>query len=135
MYLRVAGICRRHTRRSRHSSLPMRRSRLRFGQATNPAGPREARHGVGPPESSIGAGMRVGQIVIDIAPLRESRDFRWMFGGRLVSNAGNVVAVTAANWQVYQLTHSSLAVGLLTLADSAGMLIGPVSYTHLTLPT
>jgi len=68
--------------------------------------------------------MRVGQIAIDIAPLRESRDFRWMFGGRLVSNAGNVVAVTAANWQVYQLTHSSLAVGLLTLADSAGMLIG-----------
>ena len=41
-----------------------------------------------------------------------------------VSNAGNAVAVTAANWQVYGLTHSSLAVGLLTLADSAGMLVG-----------
>jgi len=68
--------------------------------------------------------MRVGQIVLDIAPLRESRDFRWLFAGRLVSNLGNVVAVTAANWQVYQLTHSSLAVGLLTLADSVGMLIG-----------
>jgi MFS transporter, ENTS family, enterobactin (siderophore) exporter len=68
--------------------------------------------------------MRIGQIVIDVAPLRESRDFRWMFGGRLVSNAGNVIAVTAANWQVYGLTHSSLAVGLLTLADSAGMLVG-----------
>jgi MFS transporter, ENTS family, enterobactin (siderophore) exporter len=68
--------------------------------------------------------MRLGQIVLDIAPLRESRDFRWLFAGRLVSNAGNAVAVTAANWQVYQLTHSSLAVGLLTLADSAGMLVG-----------
>jgi ENTS family enterobactin (siderophore) exporter len=68
--------------------------------------------------------MRVGQIVIDVAPLRESRDFRWLFTGRLVSNAGNAVAVTAANWQVYGLTHSSLAVGLLTLADSAGMLVG-----------
>jgi MFS transporter, ENTS family, enterobactin (siderophore) exporter len=68
--------------------------------------------------------MRIGQIVVDVAPLRESRDFRWLFGGRLISNAGNVVALTAANWQVYGLTHSSLAVGLLTLADSAGMLIG-----------
>jgi MFS transporter, ENTS family, enterobactin (siderophore) exporter len=68
--------------------------------------------------------MRVGQIVIDVAPLRESRDFRWMFGGRMVSNAGNAVAVTAANWQVFGLTHSSLAVGLLTLADSIGMIAG-----------
>ena len=68
--------------------------------------------------------MRVGQIVIDVAPLRESRDFRWLFAGRFVSNAGNAVAVTAANWQVFGLTHSSLAVGLLTLADSAGMLVG-----------
>src|SRR5580692_5104127 len=68
--------------------------------------------------------MRVGQVVIDVAPLRESRDFRWLFAGRMVSNAGNVVAVTAANWQVYQLTHSSLDVGLLTLADSVGMIVG-----------
>jgi MFS transporter, ENTS family, enterobactin (siderophore) exporter len=68
--------------------------------------------------------MRVGQIVIDVAPLRESRDFRWLFSGRFISNAGNAVALTAANWQVYGLTHSSLAVGLVTLADSAGMLVG-----------
>src|ERR1700736_5739884 len=68
--------------------------------------------------------MRVGQIVIDVAPLRESRDFRWLFTGRFVSNAGNAVALTAANWQVYGLTRSSLAVGLVTLADSAGMLAG-----------
>jgi MFS transporter, ENTS family, enterobactin (siderophore) exporter len=68
--------------------------------------------------------MRVGQVVIDVAPLRESRDFRWLSAGRMVSNAGNYVAVTAANWQVYQLTHSSLDVGLLTLADSVGMIIG-----------
>ncbi len=68
--------------------------------------------------------MRVGQIVIDIAPLRESRDFRRLFTGRFVSMAGNAVATTAADWQVYSLTHNSLAVGLLTLASSAGMLVG-----------
>ncbi len=68
--------------------------------------------------------MRIGQIVIDVAPLRGSRDFRRLFTGRFVSMAGNAVATTAADWQVYSLTHNSLAVGLLTLASSAGMLVG-----------
>lgn len=68
--------------------------------------------------------MRIGQIAIDIAPLREYRDFRRLFTGRFVSMAGNALATTAANWQVYGLTHNSLAVGLLTLAAGAGMLVG-----------
>jgi MFS transporter, ENTS family, enterobactin (siderophore) exporter len=67
--------------------------------------------------------MRIGQIVIDVAPLRESRDFRWLYTGRFVASAGDVVATTAANWQVYTLTHSPLAVGLLSLTSSVGMLI------------
>jgi ENTS family enterobactin (siderophore) exporter len=67
--------------------------------------------------------MRIGQIVIDVAPLRESRDFRWLYTGRFVASAGDVVATTAANWQVYTLTHSPLAVGLLSLTSSIGMLI------------
>ena len=66
--------------------------------------------------------MRIGQIVLDVTPLRESRDFRWLYGGRLVWNTGEVVAITAANWQVYALTHSPLAVGLLSLTSSVGML-------------
>ena len=68
--------------------------------------------------------MRIGQIAIDVAPLREGRDFRLLFTGRFVSMAGNAVAMTAADWQVYGLTRSSLAVGMLTLADSAGMFAG-----------
>jgi len=68
--------------------------------------------------------MRIGQIAIDVTPLREGRDFRLLFSGRLVSMAGNAVATTAANWQVYALTKSSLAVGTLTLADSIGMFAG-----------
>jgi MFS transporter, ENTS family, enterobactin (siderophore) exporter len=67
--------------------------------------------------------MRIGQIVIDVAPLRESRDFRWLYSGRMVASAGDVVATTAANWQVYTLTHSPLAVGLLSLTSSIGMLV------------
>ncbi len=68
--------------------------------------------------------MRIGQIAIDVAPLREGRDFRLLFTGRFASMAGNAVATTAANWQVYALTKSSLAVGALTLADSIGMFAG-----------
>jgi len=68
--------------------------------------------------------VRIGQIVIDVAPLRESRDYRRLFTGRFVSMAGNAVATTAANWQVYSLTQNSLAVGLLTLASGAGMMVG-----------
>ncbi len=68
--------------------------------------------------------MRIGQIAIDLAPLREGRDFRLLFTGRFLSMAGNAVATTAANWQVYGLTRSSLAVGLLTLTSSAGMFSG-----------
>jgi MFS transporter, ENTS family, enterobactin (siderophore) exporter len=68
--------------------------------------------------------MRVGQIAIDVTPLREGRDFRLLFTGRFVSFAGNAIATTTANWQVFGLTHSSVAVGLLTLADSAGMFAG-----------
>ena len=50
--------------------------------------------------------MRIGQIVIDVTPLRKSRDFRWLFTGRLASMVGNALATAAANWQVYGLTHS-----------------------------
>src|SRR5215471_14293079 len=57
--------------------------------------------------------MRVGQIAIDVAPLRESRDFRLLFAGRFISFAGNAVSTAAANWQVYDLTRSSLAGGML----------------------
>jgi MFS transporter, ENTS family, enterobactin (siderophore) exporter len=68
--------------------------------------------------------VRIGQIVIDVAPLRESRDYRRLFMGRFVSMGGNALATTAANWQVYALTRNSLAVGLLTLVSGMGMLIG-----------
>jgi len=68
--------------------------------------------------------MRIGQIAIDLAPLRESKDFRLLAAGRFVSFAGNTIAITTANWQIYDLTRNSLDVGLLTLANSAGMLCG-----------
>ncbi len=68
--------------------------------------------------------MRIGQIAIDLDPLRGNRDYRRLFTGRFISMAGNAVATTAANWQVYGLTRSSLDVGLLTLGVGVGMFTG-----------
>jgi MFS transporter, ENTS family, enterobactin (siderophore) exporter len=71
--------------------------------------------------------MRLGQIVIDVAPLRESRDFRRLYSGRLAASAGSMITTTAASWQVYALTRSPLDVGLLTLITSIGGLVSQLT--------
>ncbi|HZQ26518.1 MAG TPA: MFS transporter [Acidimicrobiales bacterium] len=60
----------------------------------------------------------------DITPLKESRDFRWLFGGQLVSFMGTQLTVVAVPVQVYALTHSSLQVGLVSLAQLGPLIIG-----------
>ena len=66
----------------------------------------------------IGALLRLA--TIDVRPLRR-RDFRLLFGGQLVSFLGAQVTFVAVPFQVYQVTRSSLAVGLLGLVE-----LGPV---------
>jgi MFS family permease len=51
----------------------------------------------------------------DIAPLRASRDFRLLWIGQLVSQAGSALRLVAVPYQIYVLTGSTLAVGLLGL--------------------
>ena len=59
---------------------------------------------------------------LDITPLRRHRDFRILFIGRLVSTFGNMITVVAVPYQVYQLTHSVLLVGVLGLAELAALI-------------
>lgn len=59
---------------------------------------------------------------IDIAPLRRHRDFRLLFVGRMVSFFGSMITVVAVPYQVYQLSHSVLLVGVLGLAELAALL-------------
>jgi MFS family permease len=63
------------------------------------------------------------RIFIDLTPLRESRDLRWLLGGQLVSLLGNQLTAVAIPYQVYVLTHSSLDVGLVSLAQLIPLLI------------
>jgi len=60
---------------------------------------------------------------VDITPLRRHRDFRLLFIGRLVSFFGTMITFVAVPYQVYQLSHSTLLVGLLGLVELAALFV------------
>src|SRR5258708_15834861 len=64
---------------------------------------------------------RVRGLAIDITPLRESRDFRLLWGGELISQVGSQFTMVALLYQVFKLTNSSLAVGLIGLCQLVPM--------------
>jgi ENTS family enterobactin (siderophore) exporter len=55
----------------------------------------------------------VRRLLADITPLRQSPDYRRLWLGQALANIGVMLTVTAVSLQVYDLTGSSLAVGLL----------------------
>jgi MFS family permease len=54
---------------------------------------------------------------IDISPLRISRDYRLLFFGQLISAFGTAMSFVVLPVQVYQLTGSTLMVGLLSASE------------------
>jgi MFS family permease len=68
-----------------------------------------------------------GRIFVDTTPLKESRDFRLLFTGSLISTLGNQLVVVAIPYQVFSLTHSSLQVGAISLAQLVPFLIGALT--------
>lgn len=54
---------------------------------------------------------------IDLSPLRISRDYRLLFFGQLISTFGTAISLVVIPVQVYQLTGSTLLVGLLSAAE------------------
>lgn len=61
-------------------------------------------------------------VLADITPLRVSSDFRRLWLGELVSLLGSQLTVVAVPFQVFQITHSSLAVGLVGLVSLGPLL-------------
>lgn len=49
--------------------------------------------------------------------------YRWLFSGELVANVGRQITVVAVPYQIYQLTGSSLAVGLVGLAQVGPLIV------------
>jgi MFS family permease len=56
-------------------------------------------------------------MLIDISPLRISRDYRLLFFGQLISAFGGAISFVVLPVQVYQLTGSTLLVGLLSASE------------------
>jgi len=60
---------------------------------------------------------RLRRLTIDLGPLRRYPAFRRLFIGQTVSTFGSEIAAVAAPFQLFQLTHSTLQVGLLSLCE------------------
>ncbi|HXF57392.1 MAG TPA: MFS transporter [Actinomycetota bacterium] len=77
-----------------------------------------------PPRARAGAFLR--RLAIDVTPLRVSRDYRLLWTGQLISTVGRQVTLVALPFQVFQLTRSSLAVGLIGLAEVVPLVLSSV---------
>jgi len=62
-------------------------------------------------------------MLIDLAPLRRNRDFRALYIGQFVSFVGSMVTYVAIPYQVYELTQSSFAVGMLGTVQLVPLLL------------
>jgi MFS family permease len=63
-------------------------------------------------------------ILLDLTPLRRSRDYRALISGLGVSVFGNQLTTVAVPFQVYAITRSSLIVGLVSLAQLFPLIFG-----------
>jgi predicted MFS family arabinose efflux permease len=63
-------------------------------------------------------------VLLDVTPLRRSRDYRALISGLGVSVLGNQLTTVAVPFQVYAITRSSLMVGLVSLTQLFPLIIG-----------
>jgi MFS family permease len=62
-------------------------------------------------------------MLLDLSPLRVSRDYRLLFFGQLVSFFGSMMTFIVVPWQMYRLTESSAMVGYIYLAEFVPMVV------------
>jgi MFS family permease len=60
---------------------------------------------------------RIRGLLVDLEPLRRDREYRLLWFGQLVSGVGRQVTAVALPYQLYVLTGTPLAVGLLALVQ------------------
>jgi MFS family permease len=68
--------------------------------------------------------MARGRLLIDLAPFRQSADFRLLWAGYLTTNLGSQLTLVAVAYEIFRLTGSSLDVGLVSLAQLGPLLLG-----------
>lgn len=67
--------------------------------------------------------IRLRSLALDLTPLTTSRDFRLLYTGQFVSMFGSAVSYVVLPVQMYQLTRSTFAVGMLGVAEFVPMLV------------
>ena len=75
------------------------------------------------PEPAPQPKPRRPRLLADLSPLREFRDFRFLFFGNAISYLGRQMTVVAIPFQVYVLTDSSLAVGMTGLVSLGPLVV------------
>lgn len=65
---------------------------------------------------------RLARLRIDTSPLHVSKPFRWFWLGQVAKDLGGQLVVVAVPYQVYQLTGSTLAVGLVGFVELVPLL-------------
>ena len=69
---------------------------------------------------------RARDALVDLTPLKVSCDFRRLFIGRSISDFGDEVVMVVEPFQVYEITGSTLAVGLVGLAELVPVFVFPI---------
>src|SRR5438105_3648085 len=76
-----------------------------------------------PPTRRRALARRMRRLAVDTRPLRASRDFRLLWSGEMISQIGSQVTLVALFVQVYELTHSSAAVGVIGAVQLVPMVL------------
>jgi MFS family permease len=63
----------------------------------------------------------------DLSPLRRAPEFRRLYAGQAASFAGSMITYVALPYQAYQLTRSSLVVGLLSVTELVPLVIAALA--------
>ncbi|MFL5737073.1 MAG: MFS transporter [Actinomycetota bacterium] len=69
----------------------------------------------------------VRNVAIDLSPLRASRDYRLLWFGELISETGHQITVVAIFFQLYRITGSAVAVGLVGLVQLVALMLSSIA--------
>jgi Transmembrane secretion effector len=65
----------------------------------------------------------LSRIAVDVQPLRESRDFRLLTAGSLITGLGTQATLVALPYQVFVITGSAFLTGLLGAAELGPLIV------------
>ena len=91
------------------------------GRRQGAPGPRLAASRLGPVASRLGAAST--RLRPDLAPFRHSRQFRLLYAGQAAGTLSAMICYVAVPYQAYQLSRSSLVVGLVSAAELIPVLV------------